>query len=168
MFRPIDIETPTIDEVGRQFKEVGDFFSAFFRPSVETWSPRFDRGTRAVLDEFINSGAFREAFPQLFPLSSDAASLFSVLNRYEFEGSLIQMLLLGTCTQSIVGSESSARSLATKLLSEAQFDSLNTTAWRMDDPAWSRLTGESTLCSAYFAYNPENLMWWFIGFTDFY
>src|SRR5437899_6354018 len=173
MFQSIEIDSPTLNKVASRFRTVADFHSIFFRPA-KPWPlysdyPNFSRGDAVVLMEVLNSDFLRACIPQLFPLDLDSARKFSILERFEFEGSLIHLLLQGTCTERVVASESEARETACALLAETILRSDDSLcAYRMDDWNWSELTRSATTCGTFFVYAPYHKTWWFMGFADHY
>lgn len=173
MFQSVEIVSPTFDKVASRFRKVASFHSIFFR-AAKPWPfysdyPNFSRGDAVVLMEVLNSDFLRESMPQLFPLDMDKARKYSLLNRFEFEGSLIHLLLQGTCTEKVVASESEARETVPALLAETILRSDDSLcAFRMDDWNWSELTRSATSAGTYFVYAPYHKTWWFIGFADYY
>jgi hypothetical protein len=173
MFQSVEIVSPTLDNVASRFQTVADFHSIFFR-AAKPWPfysdyPNFSRGDAVVLMEVLNSDFLRASIPQLFPLDLDNARKYSLLNRFEFEGSLIHLLLQGTCTERVVASESEARETVPALLAETILRSDGSLcAFRMDGKKWSELTRGATISGTYFVYAPSHKTWWFIGFADHY
>jgi hypothetical protein len=170
MFQSVKIASPTLDKVASRFRTVADFHSLFFRPvAPQPFYPDFSRGHTVVLMEVLSSDFLRASIPQLFPLDSDSARKFSLLERFEFEGSLIRLLLRGTCTEKVVATESEARETVCALLAETILrpDGI-LWAFRMDDENWSGLTRSATISATYFVYAPFDKTWWFMGFADDY
>ena len=131
--------------------------------------PDFGRGYDVVLMEVLESDFLRIAVPQMFPINLKSARKFSLLDRFEFEGSLIRMLLEGTCNETVVASETEAREIAAALLAETVLRlSGYLIAFRMDDSNWSNLTRKATKSSTYFVFIPTDNTWWFLGFDDDY
>jgi len=160
MFQSVEIVSPTLNKVATRFQTgAADFHSIFFR-AAKPWPfysdyPNFSRGDAVVLMEVLNSDFLRASIPQLFPLDQDKARKYSVLNRLEFEGSLIHLLLQGTCTERVVASESEARETVLALLAETILRSDDSLcAFRMDDKNWSELTRGATISGTYFVYAP--------------
>jgi hypothetical protein len=119
--------------------------------------------------EVLSSDFLPASIPQLFPLDLDSARKFSLLERFEFEGSMIRLLLQGTCTEQVVAIESEARETVCALLPETILRSDGLLgAFRMDDQNWSELTRSATISSTYFVYAPFDKTWWFVGFADDY
>jgi hypothetical protein len=171
MFQSIETVSPTLNKVASRFRTGGaNFHSVFFRPvAPQQWYPGFSREHAVVLMEVLSSEFLRTALPQLFPLDLDSARKFSLLRRFEFEGSLIQLLLQGTCTGKVVATEAEARETVCALLAETILrpDGL-LWAFRMDDDNWSELTRRATISGTYFVYAPFDKTWWFMGFADDY
>jgi hypothetical protein len=170
MFQSVEIASPTLSKVASRYLSVAQFHSIFFKPiSPPPFYPDFSRGDVAVLMDVLGSDFLRAAMPELFPLDLDRARKFCLLERFEFEGSLIHMLLRGTCTEKVVGTESEAREIAGSLLSETILrpDGL-LRAFRMEDVSWSEWTRKATTSSTYFVYAPFDKTWWFVGFADDY
>jgi hypothetical protein len=166
MFNRAEIACPILDDIGRRFLRVGEFYSVFFRPANAT---NFGQGHQALLLEMLRANYLTEAVPKLDPLNYSAATKFSVLNRYEFEGSLINVLLDGTCTEKIVVDEREAYEAARAILKGTVLKPNGARcAFRMDDPSWSALTNGATLSWAYFAYESSQQLWWFVCFADYY
>jgi hypothetical protein len=102
-------------------------------------------------------------------LNLDSARKFTHLDRFEFEGSLISLLLQGTCTEKIVATESESREMVRALLAETILrpDGI-IMAYRMDEEDWSERTRRATISATYFVYAPHDKTWWFMGFADDY
>ena len=168
MFQHVGITSPTLDEIAARFRTVAEFDSIFFRPIAPPHLyPDFSRGCEAVLLEVLESDFLRTNVPQLFPLDLEGARDFSLLGPFEFEGSLIQMLLDGTCTEKVVASETEAREITAALLTESVLQpNGHLMAFRMNDRNWSHLTRTATMSSTYFVYVPINKTWWFVGSHD--
>src|SRR5262245_48751063 len=113
MFEQVHFQCPGLSEVGWRFEDGGEFHSVFFRRTdgVSPYSLG-DQGWAPVLAEVLNSAFLAEAVPGLRPVDAGAASQFTVLDRFEFEGSLTSMLLRGSCNYPVVADEAEARSRA--------------------------------------------------------
>jgi len=174
MFQAVEIVSPTLNKVASRFRAgCGNFESIFFRPTKPSpYYPNYpdlSQGEAVVLMGVLGSEFLRASIPELFPLDLGSARKFSLLNRFEFEGSLIHLLLQGTCTDKVVASESEARETVCALLAETILGRDNSLwALRMDDWNWSELTRSATLSGTYFVYAPIDKTWWFIGFADHY
>lgn len=128
--------------------QCGEVVSCFFKPDPAIKV----LGERQRLAEFLarfsglaSSTAIGEVEPEFGP--------FSMLNRYEFEGSLLAVVLRGGCHSSSRGwSVANAREVVFEALDAvfpAPFSEL--VVYRFDSPDWSELTRESTISSAYVA-----------------
>jgi len=170
MFHLTEIDCAALVKIGDRFLDVGEFHSVFFRPEVFSATyPEFGRGVQAVLSDVLRSSFLGAVVPQLVPLDFKAAMKFAVLNRYEFEGSLIGALLQGTCTASVVDDERDAREKVRIILDGALLKPDGALfAFRMDDPSWSALTSGATFSWAYFVYEASQKLWWFVCFADYY
>ena len=119
--------------------------------------------------DVLESDFLRASMPELFPIQLDSARNFALLERFEFEGSLIHLLLQGTCTEKIVSNETEARATAQDVLRETMPRSDGGLwAFRMNDQKWSAATRDATLWAACFVYAPHDKTWWFMGFADNY
>jgi hypothetical protein len=103
-----------------------------------------------------------------FSLGAFAAWRDYALTRYEFEGSLIGLLVQGTCTVPVVQNENEARTIVPRLISDAGCNSAILKVYRMDDPDWSRFTSSATITATYCVYNADNPLWWLLSIADFY
>lgn len=170
MFQQVEVNSPTLTEIGRRHLEISELFFVSFRTNASLGDfPRFDRGQVAVLTDLLESDALRECLPRLFPLNMVAAMKYSALDYYELEGSLLSMLIRGACVEKVVCDEEDARAKVRTILQEAPFCSdRNLRAFRMDDCEWSALTDAATLWSAFFVYFPSARTWTVIGFADNY
>ena len=169
MFERVEVDYPKLTEVGNRFLGTGEFLSMFFRPKAPTATyPNFDRGFQAVLADVVQSDFIGEAFPQLVPLNVPAAMKFARLDRYEFEGSLVSVLLEGTCTERVVSGEGEAREVVQSIFRSAFRPDGGLWAWRLDDWSWSTLTKGATVAWAYFVYESSQRIWWFVCFADHY
>jgi len=166
VFNRIEIDCPPLNEIGRRYLNVAEFYSVFFRPAIPA---NFSSGSEAAIRDMLEANPLTEAVPRLVPINLSAACKFAVLNKYEFEGSLISALLQGTCTDRIVADEREAYEAVRAILKSAILRPNGTmSAFRMDDPKWSALTNGATLSWAYFAYESSQQIWWFICFADYY
>src|SRR5438067_1621949 len=166
IFSRAENDCPTVDEVGKRFRVVADFYSLFFNAIGNVPAG----GSLAnVLAELLQSEELAKAVPKLLPINHSAARDFSELNRYEFEGSLVGALLQGTCTDRVVSDEREAYEATRAIMREAVLrPNDHIQAFRMDDPKWSALTNQATLSWAYFVYESSRSVWWFVCFADPY
>lgn len=166
MFNRVEIACPALEEIGRRLLAVGEFHSVFFRSAEPV---KFGNGFETVLSEMLQANPIGDAVPKLIPLNHSASNDFAVLNKYEFEGSLIGSLLQGTCTDRIVSDEREAYEVVRAILKCAMIKpNGNLCAFRMDNPSWSALTNGATLSWAYFVYESSQQLWWFVCFADYY
>jgi hypothetical protein len=170
MFERADIDCPALTQMADRLGKAGELTSVFFRSTAALSEfPRFDRGLKAVLTDVLNSDYLRETLPWMFPLDQDTAMRFSHLDRFEFEGWLMSLLVRGACAESIVCDEAEARQWVQAILQGIPHGpDRSLRVFRMDDAEWSALTRGATLCSAAFVYTPAHRIWWFIAFADFY
>jgi hypothetical protein len=169
MFEQVHIECSGLSEVGWRFEDGGAFHSVFFRRTdgVSPY-PVGDQGWEPVLAEVLTSTFLAAAVPDLQPVDADAASRFTVLDRFEFEGSLTSRLLRGACTYPVVADEAEARARAREILDGTLAPpGCGLVAFRMDDEGWSPLTRGATFEFTYLAFGKDRT-WWFVCFADFY
>lgn len=171
MFQRTEIDCPALAAVADRFRSAGEFVSVFFRVAVPV-SPSypnfFERSFSAVLNEVLQSSVLVGAAPELAPLNLKAAKAFTLLNRYEFEGSLIGVLLQGTCTETVVADEHAARAAARAMVQSVAGAEGALRAYRMDNPSWSALLDGATLAWSYVVYDVSQKRWWVMCFADFY
>jgi hypothetical protein len=93
---------------------------------------------------------------------------FSVLNRFEFEGSLVSIVLDGGCHRATAGlTVEDARRIVAQALDAtfpAPFSDL--LAYRFDSLDWCELTRTSTLSSAYVVWQSPRNLWWVLCVSD--
>ncbi|MGC5702653.1 hypothetical protein J4P02_20840 [Pseudomonas sp. NFXW11] len=144
--------------------ECGERVSCFFKPVPSIKS----LGERARLAEFLlrfssfsSSTAIGQVAPEFGP--------FAVLNRYEFEGSLLAVALRGGCHGGARGlSLAKARALVCEALDAvfpAPFSEL--VVYRFDGPDWCELTRGATISSAYVVCQGARNLWWVLCVADF-
>ncbi|MEL7551380.1 hypothetical protein ACIPIX_04165 [Pseudomonas protegens] len=144
--------------------ECGELVSSFVKPapSIKAWDER--QRLAEFLERFSNlarSTAIGQVEREFGP--------FSVLNRYEFEGSLLAVVLRGGCHHSTRGlSLANARKLVYEAL-EAVFPGpfSELVVYRLDSLDWCELTRSSTLSSAYVACQGARNLWWVLCVADF-
>ncbi|WP_265533331.1 hypothetical protein [Pseudomonas saponiphila] len=143
--------------------QCGEVVSCFFKPDPAIKV----LGERQRLAEFLerfsglaSSTAIGQVEPEFGP--------FSMLNRYEFEGSLLAVVLRGGCHGSAAGLPLvKARALVAEALEAvfpAPFSEL--VVYRFDSPDWSELTRDSTISSAYVACQGARNLWWVLCVAD--
>lgn len=120
-----------------------------------------------LLNCLLNSDEFKEEFHYLFPIDEIELKNAIKLNRYEFEGSLIDMLLTGTCTDKIVADENEARILVDKMLSELKIDK-DICVFKFYGWPWSLENGIATISYFYIVFQSLHRYWMIIGVADFY
>nr|BFD42743.1 hypothetical protein FFPRI1PSEUD_42420 [Pseudomonas sp. FFPRI_1] len=131
-------------------------------PSIKAWDER--QRLAEFLERFSNlarSTAIGQVEREFGP--------FSMLNRYEFEGSLLAVVLRGGCHHSTRGlSLANARKLVYEAL-EAVFPGpfSELVVYRLDSLDWCELTRSSTLSSAYVACQGARNLWWVLCVADF-
>jgi hypothetical protein len=166
MFSRIEQDYPSLEVISKRLLAVADFHSVFFN-TIGIPSP--GAGRENVLAELLHSTELAKAVPTLLPLDLAAAKNCAILNRYEFEGSLVGVLLQGTCTDQVVCDEREAFETATAIMREVVLrPNGHMVAFRMDDPKWSALTNQATLSWSYFVFESSRDMCWFLCFADSY
>ena len=166
MFTRVGCDCPITEDMGNRFRAVADFYSVFFNTLGTTTA---SVGREDVLEELLKSEELAKAVPKLLPLDLTAAKDRTVLNRYEFEGSLVGALVQGTCTDRVVCDEREAFETARAILREAVLrPNGQILAFRMDDSKWSALTNQATLSWAYFVFESSRSVCWFLCFADPY
>ena len=162
----VEHDCPIPDEIVRRFQAVGEFCSVFFSA---TSTRAGGQDPSEVLASLLQQNELGEAVPKLLPFNLSAARHFAALNKYEFEGSLVGVLLDGTCTDRVVSDQAARRSRSpTPSLKAVTRPNGILVAYRMDDPSWSALTNSATLSWAYFVYETSRQLWWFVCFADPY
>ncbi|PNG29449.1 hypothetical protein A1348_25870 [Pseudomonas protegens] len=143
--------------------QCGEVVSCFFKPDPAIKV----LGERPRLAEFLerfsglaSSTAIGQIEPEFGPCS--------MLNRYEFEGSLLAALLRGGChSSSRGGSVANARQVVFEALDAvfpAPFSEL--VVYRFDSPDWCELTRGAAISSAYVACQGARNLWWVLCVAD--
>lgn len=91
---------------------------------------------------------------------------YATLNRFEFEGSLISILLEGGCHRKSIP-EHDARVIVHEALAvifPKPFD--NVLAFRPDDPSWSEFSREATISHSYVVWQGARGLWWILCIAD--
>ncbi|POA80922.1 hypothetical protein [Pseudomonas protegens] len=144
--------------------ECGEVVSSFFKPDPSIKA--LDERTR--LAEFLERFSNLARSTAIGQIESEFGP-FSMLNRYEFEGSLLAVLLRGGCHHSTRGlSLANARKLVGEALEAvfpAPFSEL--VVYRFDSSDWCELTRDSTISSAYVACQGARNLWWVLCVADF-
>jgi hypothetical protein len=166
IFSRVEFDCPMIEEISSRFRAVGDFYSVFFGTSGIS---SIGDGPAAFLAEVLQSDELAKAVPKLLPLNLSAGKDCAAMNRYEFEGSLVGVLLQGTCTDRVVCDEREASEVARAMMKEAVLrPNGHIQVFRMNDPSWSALTNQATLWWAYFVFESSRHVCWFVCFADPY
>lgn len=153
----------TIEEIQGRYEAICEFYFSIFKYTKPINGVHSEKN--GLLKRLLYSDEFKEKFPYLFPLDENELENAVMLDLYEFEGSLIGMLLRGTCMESIVADENEARSLASKLIKELRLDYGNSLiAYKLGDISY---TDKATVSSFYVLYQSLHRYWMVIGFTDY-
>lgn len=121
-----------------------------------------------LLKCLLSSEEFNEEYANFLPINEDMLNQATVLNRYEFEGSLIDMFLRGTCTEPIVADEIEARGLAQALLSDLRVKLDQWVVFKLGNAGWSKASMEATLSCFYIVFYAKRRCWFILGFEDVY
>ncbi|MYN17394.1 hypothetical protein GTP81_11580 [Rugamonas sp. FT107W] len=159
-----DIDKPELDKFIGTLGQCGEVVSNFmkFSPTV---MPAQEFASSAPLADLLHHPEFRVDAIELGEISADPIH-YSTLNRWEFEGSLVGILLQGGCFRNST-SEDEARKLAGDVLSAVfpkPFDDL--LVFRLDDPSWSEFTDAATVSHSYFAWQGARGLWWVLSVAD--
>ncbi|MBQ0936457.1 hypothetical protein [Ideonella paludis] len=170
MLRTTQRNSTTLASVQTRFE--GILHSFFVEPvSPQESYPNFGFGRmhEVVLLEFLAELKASYILPELGALNLEAAKHFSLQQRFEFEGALIQLLLGGTATRDVVSGVGDARETAQALLQEiVGAEPASLLAYRLDDEAWSELSSGNTLEASFCVYVPEPKLWWILVLADDY
>ncbi|MGZ0703190.1 hypothetical protein [Pseudomonas piscis] len=144
--------------------QCGEVVSSFFKPdpSIKVL------GERQRLAEFLERFSDLAGSTAIGQVEREFGP-FSLLNRYEFEGSLLAVLLRGGCHHSTRGlSLANARKLVGEAL-EAVFPGpfSELVVYRLDSLDWCELTRGSTISSAYVVCQGARNLWWVLCVSDF-
>lgn len=158
------VEKQPLKELLAVLSQCGELVSRFFKPE-----PAIKGGGDAQrLGEFLARFSSLAAVTSIGQIEHEFGP-FSVLNRYEFEGSLVAAALRGGCHQATRGlTLDNARKLAFEALAAAfpaPFSDL--VVYRFDSLDWCELTRESTISSAYVVCQGARDMWWVLCVSDF-
>ncbi|MQA56647.1 hypothetical protein [Pseudomonas piscis] len=158
------VDKPPLAELLAVLAQCGEVVSSFFKPDpcIKVLGER--RRLAEFLErfsDFAGSTAIGQVEPGFGP--------FSLLNRYEFEGSLLAVVLRGGCHHSTRGlGQASARKLVGEALEAvfpAPFSEL--VVYRFDSLDWCELTRGSTISSAYVVCQGARNLWWVLCVSDF-
>ncbi|WMN15457.1 hypothetical protein QL104_19030 [Pseudomonas piscis] len=158
------VDKPPLAELLAVLAECGELVSCFFKPDPSIKAV----GERLRLVEFLQRfsdlarlTAIGQVEPEFGP--------FSVLNRYELEGSLVAVALRGGCHGGARGlSLSKARALVFEALDAvfpAPFSEL--VVYRLDSLDWCELSKGSTISAAYVVCQGARNLWWVLCVVDF-
>lgn len=157
----------TIDLLKRKYSGTSSFYFSLFRYSKPMDFASHQKNTD-LLKCLILSDEFIEEYSDFLPINDDRLDQAVVLNRYEFEGSLISMFLQGTCTDQIVSNEIEARELTKTLLSDLKVDLDQLLIFKLENIDWSKFTMEATLSCFYIVFYSARRCWLILGFDDVY
>lgn len=132
------IDKPGLDVLHQALGECGDVHSRFFKlgGAFKPFNPE-DRSR--PLTGLFEHGLFQDVCADLLPVDNDIGP-YATLNRLEFEGSLVSVLMRGGCHGGRVG-EATARAVVSGAL-DAVFPKPwhELRAFRLDNDNWSTLT----------------------------
>ena len=170
MFSEYKNKKETLIDFEKRWSEIGELFSVFVKPDRENkWSPNFSQGHLRVLLDFLESDTLSKYVPELLPINFEHINDCCILDRSEFEGSLVSMLNQGGCTEKAVVDDEEARKIAKDLLMDLFPEPFNNLiAYRINTHKWSKFTASATLTKTYIVYQPERQLWWIFSFSDFY
>ena len=158
------IEKVEINTLLEQLKQCGEVKSVFFKPKP-TVIPRL--ASDEPLSELFASEAFADAGACLGEVFN-AKARCSTLNRLEFEGSLVSVVLRGGCHGPAVAlSEQQARTVVLPGVAAAfpaPFEEI--CAFRIDEEEWCQFTKEATLSSSYLVWQGARGLWWLLCVAD--
>lgn len=158
------VDKQPLTELLAVLAECGELVSCFFRPEPSVKSlgerPRLEEFLRRF-SHFASSTAIGQVEPEFGP--------FSVLNRFEFEGSLLAVALRGGCHGGARGGAlAKARERVCEALEAvfpAPFSEL--VVYRLDSLDWCELTRGATISSAYVVCQGARNLWWVLCVADF-
>lgn len=166
MLQVIAQSSETLKSVIDRFE--GPLYSVFVQPLVlATFG--YGRTHETVLIGFLKELQSSNHFPELGRIDLEDSRQFSLLGRFEFEGSLIQLLMRGTATRGVVSSLTEARAIANALLCEITgTENTSFLAYRMDKETWSELSTGNTFEASFCVYFPTLRLWWILVLADDY
>ncbi|MEN5094931.1 hypothetical protein ABE458_30035 [Pseudomonas protegens] len=143
--------------------QCGEVVSCFFKPEPAIKV----LGERQRLAEFLERFSHFARSTAIGQIEGEFGP-FSMLNRYEFEGSLLAVVLRGGCHSSTRGcSVAYAREVVFEALDAvfpAPFSEL--VVYRFDSSDWCELTRDSTISSAYVVCQGARNLWWVLCVAD--
>lgn len=157
----------TISLLKSRYEGTSCFYFSIFRYLGPLYFSEFQKDTELIVC-LLHSDEFMQKYPEFFPISDEYIHHAICLNRYEFEGSLINMLIQGTCTDSIVSNEDEARLLVSKLLTELRLDNTDTIAFKINYCEWTVAAKDATALCLYVVYQTLHRYWMIMGFIDYY
>lgn len=94
---------------------------------------------------------------------------YTMLNRLEFEGSLLALIRQGGCHRQTA--QLDLPTLRQRVIEglEAMFPAPfdNLVVYRLDDPSWCSRMQDATLSAAYLACQSARGLWWMVGVADY-
>ncbi|MTW14283.1 hypothetical protein GM658_27070 [Pseudoduganella eburnea] len=159
-----DIEKPEIVRFLGALERCGEVVSNFmkFSPTV---IPSQEFASPAPLLDLLRHPEFVECASELGEIDFKSIQ-YSTLNRLEFEGSLVSVLVEGGCFRNSIP-EDEARRLAGDALDAAfpkPFDDL--LVFRLDDPSWCQFTDIAMVSHSYFVWQGARGLWWLLSVAD--
>ncbi|WP_145053027.1 hypothetical protein [Paenibacillus xylanexedens] len=161
------ISYQTIDVLKQKYTGTSQFYFSLFRHTKPMDFALHTEKTY-LLKYLLSSEEFIEEYADFLPVNVDELDQATVLNRYEFEGSLIDMFLRGTCTEPIVADEIEARKLAQGLLSDLRVELDQWVVFKLGNLGWSKASMEATLSCFYIVFYATRRCWFILGFDDNY
>jgi len=159
------IEKPELNTLLEHLKQCGEVISVFFKPKPAV-VPRL--ATNEPLSELLSSNAFMNASDRLGEVLG-AKVKCSTLNRLEFEGSLVSVVLMGGChSPAVAMSQEQARSIVLPGIAAAFPEPFGEIcAFRIDSDEWCQFTKEATVSSSYLIWQAARGLWWLLCVADF-
>ena len=159
------IDKPELQELLERLGKCGDVFSVFMKPKPSI-APDFNHPHHPI-KALVELEEFKELCQKLGRVNKHIND-YSKLNRLEFEGSLVSVLLQGGC-----GLEPDmSKELASHIVSDGvsavfpePFSSI--TVFRIDDHSWCSLMDEATISSMYIAWESCRGLWWVLCIADY-
>lgn len=160
-----NVDKPALRALLHVLGECGQVTSVFLKPQPPVKPSVRDE---ALLADFVACEAFQLATVELGKVAPNVGR-YSLLNKFEFEGSLISVVLQGGCHRAKSNlTEGAVRSLVGNAIASvfpAPFDGLH--VFRMDDEKWCELTAGATVSSSYIAWQSARSLWWVLCVADF-
>jgi hypothetical protein len=159
------LSRPALDRLLDELRQQLEVFSVFLNPKPAVLPNLRDGGSPLV--ELLSLPAVKTLCAELGEVNPEFTR-YSTLNRLEFEGSLVALLLRGGCHgRSVSITEDEARRLVAPALDAAfpqPFESI--TAFRIDDDDWCTLARKSTIACCYVVNEGARGLWWILCATD--